>query len=273
MKLWSVIALTFRESLAKKTFIAFLGISTFICLLLIFALNLDIVNGMQSGVSLFGLDMGANAEIAKILFVIESGISVLLFSGGIFMALFATSSLIPSLLQQGYVDIFISKPLSRLHILTGRYLGAIAIVALNIFYLVIFSGIVLSIKTGIWNWGYLWAGVIIVLTFAVLFTLMTFLGVVSRSGPLSLMITYLILFFSPMLLARDEIYALLSSAIYGYFFDGLYYFLPKTAELGAILQKLVGNQPVDSWMPLWSSLLFGVFMFAVSAYIFRKKDF
>jgi len=273
MKLWSVIALTFRESLAKKTFLAFLGISTFICLLLIFALNLDIVNGMQSSVSLFGQQMKENTEVVGILFGIQSAIAILLFSGGIFMALFATSSLIPSLMQEGYVDIFISKPLSRLHILTGRYLGAIAIVALNIFYLVIFSGLVLSIKTGIWNWGYLWAGVIIVLTFGVLFTLMTFLGVISRSGPLSLMITYLILFFSPMLLARDKIYALLSSAIYGYFFDALYYFLPKTTELGNILQKLVGNQPVESWMPLWTSLMFGGFMFAVSSYIFQKKDF
>ncbi len=273
MKLWSVIALTFRESLAKKTFIAFLGISTFICLLLIFALNLDIVNGIQSSVSLFGQELRGDAEVMKILLGIEGGIAILLFSGGIFMSLFATSSLIPSLLQEGYVDIFISKPLSRMYILIGRYLGAIAIVALNIFYLVIFSGLVLSIKTGIWNWGYLWAGVIIVLTFAVLFTLMTFLGVISRSGPLSLMITYLILFFSPMLVARDKIYALLSSAIFGYFFDGLYYFLPKTTELGAILQKLVSNQPVESWMPLWSSLLFAGFMFAVSTYIFQKKDF
>ena len=273
MKLWSIILLTFRESLAKKTFMAFLGISTFICLLLIFALNLDIMDGMQSSVSLFGQEMTATAEITKILFGIESGIAILLFSGGIFMSLFATSSLIPSLLQEGYVDIFISKPVSRLEILLGRYLGSVAIVTLNIFYLVIFSGLILSVKTSVWNWGYLWAAVIIVLTFAVLFALMTFLGVVSRSGPLSLMITYLILFFSPMLLARDKIYALLSSAVYGYFFDGLYYFLPKTAELGVILQRLVSNQPVDSWMPLWSSGLFGIFMLTVSAYIFKRKNF
>ena len=273
MKLWSIILLTFRESLAKKTFMAFLGISTFICLLLIFALNLDIVNGMQSSVSLFGQDIESAAEISKILFGIESGIAVLLFSGGIFMSLFATSSLVPSLLQEGYIDIFISKPVSRLDILLGRYVGAIVIVALNIFYLVIFSGAILSIKTGIWNWGYLWAGVIIVLTFGALFALMTFLSVLSRSGPLSLMITYLVLFFSPMLLARDKIYALLSSPVYGYFFDGLYYFLPKTAELGVILQKLVSNQPVESWMPLWSSMLFAVFMLAVTGYIFQKKNF
>ena len=140
MKLWSIILLTFRESLAKKTFMAFLGISTFICLLLIFALNLDIVNGMQSSVSLFGQDIESAAEITKILFGIESGIAILLFSGGIFMSLFATSSLVPSLLQEGYIDIFISKPVSRLDILLGRYLGAIVIVALNIFYLVIFFG-------------------------------------------------------------------------------------------------------------------------------------
>ena len=59
MKFLSIIQLTFRESLAKKTFLAFFGISTLICLLFIFALNLDIVDGMQSSISIFGHDVPA----------------------------------------------------------------------------------------------------------------------------------------------------------------------------------------------------------------------
>ena len=45
----------------------------------------------------------------------------------------------------------------------------------------------MSLKTGIWNFGFLLAGVMIVVTFAILFALMTFLGVTIRSGPFSLM--------------------------------------------------------------------------------------
>jgi len=273
MKLLAIIQLTFRESLAKKTFLAFLAISTFIGLLLIFALNFDIVDGLQSGVSIFGKDVPQQFDISKIIFGIEGGLSVLLYTAGIFLSLFATSSLIPTMLQPGFIDLFLSKPVSRFQILTGRFIGAVLIVALNIFYLVIFAGLILSLKTGVWNWGFLWAAVIIVLSFTVLFSLMTFLGMVSRNGPLSLMVTYLVLFFSPLLLARDQIYALLSSKYFGYFFDGLYYVLPKTAELGATTQQLARGLEVSSWMPLWSSLLFALGMVALSGYIFKKKNF
>lgn len=273
MKFLGLIQLTFWESFAKKTFMAFLGISTFICLLLIFALNLDIVNSATSSISVFGLKTGQLFDLGNIVIGIESAIAAVLFTVGLFMSLFATSNLIPSLLQPGNIDLLISKPLSRLQILLGRFLGAVAIVAFNIFYLVLFTWIILSLKSGYWHWGFLLSGLMIVVTFAILFSLMTFLGTIVRSSAFALMITYLILFFSPLLLERDKIYALLSSKIYGYLVDGLYYFLPKTAELGKITHQLVRNISVSSWMPLWSSFLFGLFMLTISYLIFARKNF
>jgi len=273
LKFLSIIQLTFRESLAKKTFLAFFGISTLICLLFIFALNLDIVDGMQSSISIFGHDVQNTLDIRNIIIGIQGGVAALLFTGGIFMSLFATSSLIPTLLQPGFIDLFISKPVSRFEILTGRFIGATLIVACNIFYLVLFSALILFVKTGIWNWSYLLAGVIIVFTFMILYTLMTFLSLLTKSGAFSLMLTYFVVFMSPLLLPRDQIYALLSSKVYAYILDGLYYFLPKTTELGNLTRLIVGDQQVTSWMPLWSSLLFALFILSVSTYIFQRKNF
>ena len=175
--------------------------------------------------------------------------------------------------QPGFIDLFISKPVSRLEILTGRFIGATLIVACNIFYLMLFSAIILLLKTGIWNWSYILAGFIIVLTFMILYTLMTFLSLLTKSGPFSLMLTYFIVFMSPLLIPRDQIYALLSSKVYAYILDGLYYFLPKTTELGNLTRIIVSGQQVASWMPLWSSLLFAVFILSVSTYIFQRKNF
>ena len=273
MKFLSIIQLTFRESFYKKTFIGFICISTFIILLFLFALNLDIVNGAQSAISLFGMKAPELVDLDVLVAGVEGGVSVMLFTIGIFMSLFATSSLIPSMLQSGFIDLFISKPMSRLQILGGRFIGAVTIVAFNIFYLIFLTWLILSIKSSVWNWNFLLAGLIIVFTFAVLFAMMTILGILSRSGPFSLMVTYLILFFSPILLQRDQIYALLSSRYYGYFFDGLYYFLPKTAELGKITTQLARGISVDSWMPVWTSFAFLIIVFLASAYIFQKKDF
>ncbi len=251
----------------------FLGISTFICLLFLFALNLDIVDGAQSYISIFGQEVDQMIDLQKILLGLEGGVAVLLFTAGIFLSLFATSNLIPSLLRQGSIDLLISKPLSRTQILLGRYFGAISIVAFNIFYLVIFSWLVISIKTTIWNFGFLLAGFMIVLTFAILFSLMTLMGIVTRSGPFSLMITYLVLFISPFLLQRDAIYALLSAKIYGYILDGLYYFLPRTAELGMITQQFVRGLPITAWSAVLTSIIFAVVMLASSSLIFSRKNF
>jgi len=273
MKLLSIIQLTFKESLAKKTFIAFLGISTLVNLLFIFALNLDIVDGAQSYISVFGQESHEAFDLEKIIITVQGAISIFLFTGGIFLSLFATSSLIPSMLDPGSVDLLISKPVSRLMILSGRFLGAVSIVAFNVFYMVIFSWLILSIKTGMWYAGFLQSGVMIVISFAILFTLMTFLGLLTKSGPFSLMITYMILFFSPMLLQRDQIYALLSSKIYGYLLDGLYHFLPKTAELGKITEQLVRGVQVTDWLPFWTSLFFGIFLFSASSLLFQRKNF
>ncbi|MCK5077685.1 MAG: ABC transporter permease [Calditrichia bacterium] len=273
MKTLALIQLTFKESLAKKTFLAFFGISTLISLLFIFALNLDIVDGAQAYISVFGQETNNLIELDKIVATIEGAISIFLFTGGIFMALFATSNLIPSFLEPGTIDLLISKPLSRMQIFLGRYAGAIVIVAFNIFYLIIFTWLVISFKTGIWNFSFLLSGIIIVITFAVLYSLMAFLGLITTSGAFSLMITYLILFFSPLLLQRDNIYALLSNKIYGYLLDGLYYILPKTAQLSIITQNVVNGTPVSSWMPLWSSILFGVGITGISVLIFKRKNF
>lgn len=270
---FAIIELTFREAFARKIFMAFLGISTLVCLLFIFALNLDIVDGFQASVSFFGQKSGQLAQVADILHTLESIIAIGLFTGGLFLSLFATSNLIPGILQPGTIDLLISKPLSRAQILLGRYLGAVAIVAFNIFYLVLFSWLILSIKTGLWNFGFLASSLLIIATFAVFYGLMTLLALISRSGAFALMGTYFVLFFSPVLLQREQIYALLSHKFYGLILDGLYYFLPKSPELGKITSDLVLGAPVESWMPLWSSLIFGNFMLGISLFIFKKKNF
>jgi ABC-type transport system involved in multi-copper enzyme maturation permease subunit len=273
MKFLSIILLTFRESFAKKTFMGFLAISTFVMLLLTFALNLDIVDGVQSSVSIFGSQAPQLFEINTVLLTVQSFFTSTLFIFGIFLSLFATSNLIPAMLQSGFIDLFISKPVSRIQILAGRFLGAVSIVAFNIGYLIIGIWFIMAVKTGIWDIGILLAGILILVTYSILFSFMLFLGLITRSGPFSLMFTFLLMFLSFLLFYRDSIYALLSSPVYGHVIDALYHLLPKLVDLGAITQQLVSGNDVYSWIPLWSSLIFAAVVYTASSYIFYKKNF
>lgn len=273
MKTMALVQLTFRESLAKKTFMAFLSISTLVILLFIFALNLDIVDGARTYITIFGQQPHATFSLGELVHNMEGAIAAALFSAGILLALFATSALIPSMLQKGTIDLLIAKPISRGAILLSRYLGATAIVAFNIFYLVIGTWLVLSMKTGIWNPGFLLSGLMIVVMYMVLYSLMTLLGVLSGSSAFSLMVTFIVIVTSPLLIARDTIYAVLPDKVYGYIVDGLYYILPKVGEMGDITQKLVRGAAVTNWFPLWSSLIFGAAMILITYIIFKRKNF
>jgi len=55
--------------------------------------------------------------------------------------------------------------------------------------------------------------------------------------------------------------------------DGLYYIFPKTGEMSDIAENLALGQNVNSWMPLWSTLLFSIVLIIVTIFIFKRKDY
>ncbi len=274
-KFGALVALAFRESLAKKTFLAFFTLSTLFHLFLIFAVNIDVVDGALAMVHIFGkgVEGSQQIDIHKMIVGAESVIASLVFTGGIFLSIFATASLIPSMLEKGSVELLVSKPISRPLILLGRFVGAQAIMVFNVAYLVGGVWLILSAKTGFWHIPFLYAIPMVVISFAIIYALMTLVGVTTRSAGVSIMIAYFVLFFSPFLIQKDRIYALLSSKVYYYLLNGLYHALPKTFELGKMNQELVMGREIASWTPLWTSSLAGAIMLALAVFVFAKRDF
>jgi ABC-type transport system involved in multi-copper enzyme maturation permease subunit len=177
------------------------------------------------------------------------------------------------MLEKGSVDLLLSRPYARWQLLLGRYLGALSIVAINVAYLIGGAWLILSAKTGFWHTPFLLSGVLIILIFGVLYAIMTFVGVTARNSGVSIMVAYLAIFFSPFLLQRDRIYALLSEKIYRWLLDGIYYLTPRTAEVGKITGDLVLGEPIASWAPLFQSLAVGAGFLLGAIYVFEKKDF
>lgn len=272
-KIWAIIAFTTKESLAKKTFIAFFGLSTILHLFFILALNVDVVDGALAMVKILGQDVDKNIDVHKMIVDIQMVIAAMVFTGGIFLSIFATASLIPNMLEKGSIDLLISKPLSRTQIFLARFLGAQTIMTFNVVYLIGGTWLILSWKTGVWHLPYLYSIPMVIIAFAIMYTIMAFVGVTSRSSGVSVMVAYTILFFSPFLVQRDSIYAFLSNKIYYYFLEGLYHIFPKTFEMGEINQALVRGQPIESWMALWTSCLAGAVILGSAVFIFSKKDF
>jgi ABC-type transport system involved in multi-copper enzyme maturation permease subunit len=273
-KMWAIVALTFKETLARKTFIAFFGLATLLHVFFIFAMNVDMVDGALSMVKVMGQDVkGDQIDVEKVIIGIESVIAMIVFTGGIFLSIFASASLIPNMLEKGHIEILISKPLSRSLLFLARYAGALFIMAVNVSYLIGGTWLILSVKTGIWNLPYLYSIPMVMIAFAIMYALMALVGVTTRSPGVSVMVAYTVLFFSPLLVQKDEIYAFLSNNVYYYLLEGIYHLLPKTFELGEINQALVMSKPIESWGALLTSTLAGAVMLSAATYIFVKKDF
>src|SRR5216683_417700 len=248
---------TFREAFARKIFWGFFGCSTALILFFIFIMRVDVVEGAIATISLFG-NTSRGEDVQRLVRQVHGAIAAFLFTAGMFLAVFASAGLIPSVFEPGRIELLLSKPVERYHILLGRYTGNVLVIAANIFYLVFAVWLVFGIKTGVWTAGFLWSSVLTVYMFAVLLTVVVLVGVLWESAAVTTMVTFAIMIVSPILAQQKTLERLLTSETSRNVVRLFYYALPKVFDLGRIARSLVLGDRVDEWMPVWSSALFGV---------------
>ncbi|HXP88455.1 MAG TPA: ABC transporter permease subunit [Bryobacteraceae bacterium] len=264
---------TFREALARWIFIGLFALSTLMILFFLFLMRIDIVEGGMAAISLFGQG-GRTQDVERLVQSVYGGIAAFLYTWGMALAVFASAGLIPRVLEPGRIELILSKPVSRTHILLGRFLGNVLVVAGNIAYLVLGVWIIFGNKTGIWAPRFLAVIATTVFTFTVLLTVVVILGVLVESTALSTMITMGLMILSPILAQTAVAERLLSSETSRNIWRGLYYVFPKVYDIGNLTLKTVrGAGGSIEWMPLWSSALFGAVMLAGALAIFSRRDF
>lgn len=151
MKLLTIAWKTGFESVKRVTMLIFLGIGTIIMLAVLFGLRVDYVDGHPDTLILFGNAIPINEG-----FIDPSAYIYLFTIGGSLMGMMlfgmiATAGIIPSFLKRGTIDIYLSKPISRLHLLFSKYLGGVSAIAAALLYFFLGMFLIVAIKTGYWN--------------------------------------------------------------------------------------------------------------------------
>src|SRR5579862_8123333 len=223
---------TFREALARKIFWVLFGLSALLIVFFLFLLRIDIVSGATATISLFGRQTGANPDVDRVVRGVYGGIATFLYTWGLFLAVFASSGLVPSVLEPGRIELLVSKPVSRAHILLGRYAGNVLVVSCNVIFLVLGIWTILGVKTGIWSPMFLVSIATTIFTFAVLLTVVVLVGVLFESAALATMVTVALGIMSPILAQTNLMMRLLSSEWSRQIWRTLYYSLPKVYGLG-----------------------------------------
>jgi ABC-type transport system involved in multi-copper enzyme maturation permease subunit len=212
-------------------------------------------------------------DVDRLVRQVHGGIATFLYTWGMFLAVFASSGLVATVLEPGRIELLVSKPVERYHILLGRYVGNLLLVALNIAYLVVSVWLIFGIKTGVWAPRFLYAIGTTVFTFAVMLSVVVLAGVLFGNAAVSTMVAVALGIVSPILAQHKLAERLLSSDWSRILWRILYEALPKVYDIGRMTLDLVKGDRVEDFTPLATSGMFTVVVLALGVYVFSKRDF
>jgi ABC-type transport system involved in multi-copper enzyme maturation permease subunit len=160
---------------------------------------------------------------------------------GILLVLLWTSGFLPEFLQAESASVLLAKPVPRWAVLFGKYIGVVAVMAMQTTIFVGGTWLALGLKTGAWFPGYLYTIPVVVACFAILFSCMTLLAVWTRSAVVSVIGT--LVFWAVCASVTNYRHELAAQNAPASIRRGLtetgYWILPKTVDLVYVLHTLL----------------------------------
>lgn len=257
---------TMAEMFSRKLVWVYGGITLLAVLLILLSLTLDI--HMQA--------YGADGSDVFDEFIRKPLIASLGFFLGflVFVTVMATAGIIPAMFRKGTADFYLSKPVSRASLYIGRlfgvwvvYGGAVALCGLLVL-------LTIEAVYGFFEWRLLYWFINSLVSLLVWLTITMLAGVLTGSTGLSIVwafVTWVVQW--GFLASRDGLKYMLKSRAADIIVDGVYYIIPKFSEMGDMTLSLAMGDQVSSWLPLWSTLLFGSVMVILAVYILQRKDY
>jgi ABC-type transport system involved in multi-copper enzyme maturation permease subunit len=276
--------MTIREAILKGTLIFYFVVGNLIILLFAIALGATVQDG-STIITMFGKQiapssiLGVTAVDFVLLQLYQNSTSMVILFG-----VFATAGLIPSMLEKGTVELYLSKPLSRTSLLLSRSLGACGGIGLNLIYFAVAIWIIFGLKVGVWHWGFLLASLLAIVTFFFYYSVVAFTALLSRSTGFSIMLAFIFSFFSSALEHRERmLYILWDNSIFHRTLDAVYYGTPQMSAMLDSASRLIGELPrpgsIDHVPPGFAvepflfSLLSASAIYALTAWYFSRQDY
>ena len=279
MKSWALFRLTLFEAIRRGTLIAYFAIGTIV--IVAFAIWLKRAPSDPNAIILFGNLMpnmvGSALTSAQFLLLVHFKQST---SAIILLGTFGTAGLMTSLLDKGTIELYISKPLHRWQIFLSRAFGATAGASINVIYYIAGIWLIFGLKLGVWNGGFLVSGILVGFAFVCYYSIVSFVGLWTRSAVFSNIVGLMFSFVSTGLELREKtMYKVWDNAIYHRFLDACYYCTPQLDGMLTNAGKLIGRLPLSeepsafSASPFLYSIASATLFYWLSVRYFTKQDF
>jgi ABC-type transport system involved in multi-copper enzyme maturation permease subunit len=270
---------TVIEAIRRGTLIFYFIISNIVLLLL--ALGISHPADDPDMVTIFGNPLAKLSQqglnVVEFLLIQLHSLSIFWI---ILLGMFGVAGLIPSMLEKGTIDLFLSKPLARAELLMARALGAVTGIALNLIYFFVGVWLIFGLKASVWHWAFLSSSLYVVYAFVCFFSVVTIVGLITKSSGFTIMLAFVFSIISWGLELREHgLYRLWDNVVYHRFLDALYYLTP---QLNAMLEnstRVIGklpyipNAPDFTFMPFVYSFFSTCLLYVLSIWYFSRQDY
>jgi hypothetical protein len=213
---------------------------------------------------------------------------------GLLLALVWTAGFLPTFLEPAAVTVLLAKPLPRWSLLTGKILGVLTFVGLQVFLFIGLTWLALGLRTGVWIANYWLCLPLLLIHFAVFYSFSAMLAVSTRSTVACVfgsiffwLICWAMNFGRHSLWLNPELSEL--GGVSRFLAEAGYWILPKPLDFHFILMRAIGAETdyidvlnlsrleaAGGWMPglsLLSSVVMGLLLLVGAAYEFITKDY
>lgn len=191
----------------------------------------------------------------------------------IFLMVFGSAGLVPSFLGKGRVELVLAKPIDRYRLMAMKFLAVYIVTAAVLAMATTLIWLTLSLRLGMADPHFFFGLAFALMQFLLVYAIVFALGIVSNSAAVAIMGYFMLRIATDLLSGREVVYPFLGKSIWKTVLDTLYHLLPKMREMSNNYVPLMTGRGIEGIYPIWSSLLFGLAIFAAALLYFSRKDY
>jgi ABC-type transport system involved in multi-copper enzyme maturation permease subunit len=263
-----------RRASRKRSLLLMGAAITLLAGLFAFTLQLDVVDGVVSGMKMFGAPPSGDLQTPEGAMLPMLGmLAASVFTLGQLFGILACSDFATAIFAPGRIEHLLALPVRRAEVLVGVYLGVLGIAVLGALYAGVVLTLVLGLKSGVWSLAIFAGGATACVGFAATYGLMLASTTLVRSSALAAAVGCG-LFFAGAVLPRPELAALFDAGVGRDVFSACVSVLPRYYLLGRLSGVAIGHGELttDMLRAAAGALVFAAACVTFAIWQFERKD-
>lgn len=263
-----------RAALSQRITIGTFAAAAILLFVVIFTVHINATDGVIKSISIYGSKPIQGDDFPSILPKFAEVYTTMYFLIAMVLSVIVTAQIIPEAINNRTFVLYLSKPISRRSIIMAIFAGVTITITLVQAIFIISFWIILTVKSGIWNWNMLMSIVPLIAAFSALYAAMVYVGIIGKStGMVTGLAMGHVLLISHLLSSQDSyIGSALGKPVEQIIRNIARAVLPGVHELQEMTFSIIMSHTADATIILLS-LLPCVLYLCLAVRAFQRMDF